>query len=97
MNLFPEPIKFDWDEGNLNKNLHKHKITNEESEEIFLNPPITVIEDVKHSLYEPRFTALGKTDSGKLLTIIFTARSKKIRIISARQMNKKERKLYEKK
>ncbi|MBU1071312.1 BrnT family toxin [Patescibacteria group bacterium] len=96
MNLIPEPIRFNWDQGNINKNLEKHKITNEESEEVFLNPPVTIIEDPKHSLHEPRLMALGKADSGKLLTVIFTARNKKIRIISARQMNKKERKLYEK-
>lgn len=97
MNLIPEPTKFSWDQGNLNKNFKKHKITNEESEQVFLNPPTTIIEDTKHSSQEPRFIAVGITDSGKLLTIIFTIRDKKIRVISARKSNKKERSLYEKK
>ena len=97
MNLIPKPIKFNWDQGNFNKNLKKHKITNEESEQVFLNPPTTIIEDTKHSSQKPRFVAIGQTDSSKLLTIIFTIRDKKIRIISARKSNKKERSLYEKK
>lgn len=90
------PIKFDWDFGNFEKNYKKHKIKNVEAEEAFLNIPAVFLEDEKHSSDEKRQMLLGRSDKGKHLSIIFTIRSKKIRIISARAMSRKERKLYEK-
>ena len=91
------PKKFDWNKGNKEKNLIKHKVSYKESEEIFFNKPLRIFPDKKHSKTEIRFTALGKTDKQKQLTIIFTLRNKKIRIISAREMSRKERKRYEQK
>jgi len=87
---------FDWDKGNLNKNWKKHKITNEETEQIFFNEPLKVFEDFKHSGIEKRLVAYGKTDEGRSLTVIFTLRQGRIRVISARNQSKKERKHYEK-
>lgn len=92
----PKPIGFDWDKGNIDKNLVKHKISNTESEEIFGNRPLKIFEDIKHSFLEKRFLAYGITSRKRRLTIVFSLRNKKIRIISARDMNKKERGEYEK-
>ncbi len=92
----PKPTIFQWDKGNIEKNLNKHKITNKEAEEIFFNKPLVIFEDNRHSETEKRFEAFGITKSAKKLTLIFTVRDKKIRVISARIQNKKERRKYEK-
>jgi len=92
----PKPIKFEWDKGNLDKNWEKHKVHFKEIEEAFLNKPIKIFPDIKHSIdNEKRYLAFGQTDSGTLLTIIFTLRNRFIRVVSARQQNKKERSIYE--
>ncbi len=96
MRILPDPIAFDWDKGNIDKNLKKLKVTNKETEEVFENKPLLVSEDLKHSKAEKRFQALGKSDKGKLLFLSFTVRSDKVRIISARIMSRKERRKYEK-
>jgi uncharacterized DUF497 family protein len=93
--IFKNCIGFDWDDNNQNKNLVKHGVNNWECEQFFLNEPI-VYEDIIHSSLEKRFKALGITDSNKCLFIAFTVREGLIRVISARSMNKKERKEYEK-
>lgn len=97
MRLLPKPIQFDWDKGNINKNIAKHKIKNEAAEEVFVNQPIVLIKDKKHSQTESRLMVLGQTDKKRLLSIFFTIRNKKVRIISARPMGRKERRLYEQK
>jgi uncharacterized DUF497 family protein len=88
---------FDWDEGNTRKN-EKHSVSMAETEQVFFNTPLLVLEDIKHSRHELRFHALGKTSKERLLHITFTLRdaSKKIRVISARDMHRKERSIYEK-
>lgn len=86
---------FDWDEGNFIKNYSKHGVNVQEAEEIFFNQPFIVTDDEKHSMQEKRYAAWGKTDTERLLMIVFTLRRNKIRIISARDMNRKERKHYE--
>lgn len=90
---------FDWDKGNIDKNLKKHNVSNKEGEEVFANSPF-ISEDIRHSEQERRYQALGRTDQGRLLFISFTIREisqkLKIRIISARNMNKKEEVEYEK-
>jgi uncharacterized protein len=88
---------FDWDEGNARKN-EKHGLSKTEVEQVFLNEPLLVAEDGKHSQREPRFHALGHSDSGRRLHITFTERGNGtlIRPISARDMSRKERAVYEK-
>ena len=88
---------FDWDEGNARKN-EKHGVSMAEAEQVFFNCPFLALEDIKHSRRELRFHALGKTDIGRLLHITFTLRGagEKIRVISARDMHRKERAIYEK-
>lgn len=87
---------FDWDEGNARKN-EKHGVSMAEAEQIFFNEPLLLLADIKHSQGELRFHALGKTDEGRSLHITFTLRNagEKIRVISARDMHKKERTIYE--
>ncbi len=97
MKKLPKPLAFEWDKGNIDKNFKKHKVTNLEAEEIFRNKPLIIIDDATHSLVERRFIAHGITSKKRNLTIIFTLRERKIRIISARIQDKKERKIYEKK
>ena len=88
---------FDWDEGNARKSAAKHDVSQAEAEQVFFNQPLIVAEDVKHSQTESRFHALGKTDVGRLLHITFTLRTSDtlIRVISARDMHRKERIYYE--
>ncbi len=85
---------FDWDEANEIKNWEKHAVKKTEAEQVFFNMPMVIFET--YSTTDPdRFLALGKSNDGRLLTIIFTVRKKKlIRIISARDMSRKERKAY---
>ncbi|OGD87695.1 hypothetical protein A2936_02135 [Candidatus Uhrbacteria bacterium RIFCSPLOWO2_01_FULL_47_25] len=97
MRLLPYLILFDWDKGNINKNIAGHKIKNEEAEEVFINQPIILLKDKKHSQSESRLMILGKTDKKRRLSVIFTQRGKKVRIISARPMSRRERRLYEQK
>ena len=85
---------FQWDEGNVEKNWVKHKVSRAECEEAFFNEPLLVASDLKHSGAEPRFYALGQTDEGRLLFIAFTLRNKLIRVISAREMSRREKKEY---
>lgn len=87
---------FDWDAGNTRKN-DKHGVSMAEAEQVFFNEPLLVIEDSKHSQGEIRLHALGKTNESRTLHITFTLRhsGERIRVISARDMHRKERKLYE--
>ena len=87
---------FIWDKGNIDKNWKTHRVANTECEEVFFDENKAVLKDVLHSGKEERFIILGKTGKSRLLFVVFTVRRKKIRIISARDTNKKERKLYEK-
>jgi uncharacterized DUF497 family protein len=92
---FDQFAGFQWDEGNVNKNLYKHNVENWECEQFFFNEPLIVLDDPKHSFSEKCWAAFGKTDTNRLLSVVFTKRGKLIRIISARDMNRKERKFYE--
>lgn len=87
---------FNWDEGNARKN-DKHGVSMAEAEQLFFNAPLLLLEDSAHSQQEPRLHALGKTDDGRALHITFTLRQSDtlIRVISARDMHKKERAIYE--
>ncbi|MBN2895074.1 MAG: BrnT family toxin [Campylobacterales bacterium] len=88
-------VGFDWDKGNIYKNENKHGIKWQDIEEIFFNDPLLLLEDIKHSSDECRCFALGKTDEALKLFVVFTKRERKIRVISARMMNKKEMMYYE--
>ncbi|MBN4054045.1 BrnT family toxin [Haliea sp. AH-315-K21] len=88
---------FDWDDANTLKITEKHNVMPSEAERIFFNEPLLLMDDFKHSQREQRFHALGITDDRRLLHVTFTLRAKGtlIRVISARDMHRKERKIYE--
>ena len=86
---------FEWDKGNSLKNQIKHNVNTAEAEEIFFNKPLKIaIIDKTNKIPEKRYQALGMTIELRLLSVIFTIRKKKIRVISARDMSKRERKYY---
>lgn len=87
---------FDWDEGNARKN-EKHGVSMAEAEQVFFNAPLLVLQDGTHSQDEVRLHALGKSDDGRVLHITFTLRQsgELIRVISARDMHRKERTIYD--
>jgi hypothetical protein len=87
---------FDWDKGNIEKNKQSHHLYKCQIEEVFFNEPLLIFEDTKHSNYECRWYALGKTDNEIELMVVFTVRNDLIRAISDRRMSKKERAYYEK-
>ena len=90
-------VGFDWDEGNARKSQNKHNVSRLEAEQVFFNIPMLMLVDEKHSSVEKRWHALGKTDRGRLLRISFTLRENQslIRVISARDIRRKERACYE--
>ncbi len=92
--LFEEWEGFQWDQGNLEKSWIRHQVTNNECEQVFFNKPFIVADDSKHSQREKRWYILGRTDSNRLLFVVFTIRENLIRVISARNMNKTERRKY---
>lgn len=87
--------EFEWDKGNIGKNL-KHNVKDREAEEVILDEGKVIYKDELHSITEKRYVLLGRTKKDRLLYIIFTKRKNKIRIISARDINKKEVDIYEK-
>ena len=97
MVVIKEPLEFQWDKGNIGKNQKKHGVGENEAEEPFFDKKRKTFRDRVHSGKEERFRVIGKTKAGKLLFIAFTVRSKKVRIISARDVNRKEVSLYEEK
>jgi uncharacterized DUF497 family protein len=92
----PKILAFEWDEGNIDKSYEKHDISPKEAEEVFISEELFVLPDKKHSQVEKRHIALGKTQEGKNLFVVFILKGKKIRIISARRMHHKEVLKYEK-
>ncbi len=85
---------FQWDDGNSEKNWISHQVAKSECEQIFFNQPLVIGNDEKHSKVEKRYYVLGQTDSDRLLYIVCTVRQNLIRVISARDMSKKEREVY---
>ena len=85
---------FQWDEGNLLKSWERHGVSAAECEQNYFNRPLVAAPDEKHSAREPRFYALGRTDGGRRLFVVFTIRGRSIRVISAREMNRQEKKAW---
>lgn len=96
---FDAVVGFQWDSGNARKNEkhEKHDVSQSEAEQLFFDPLLLVAEDAAHSVQEPRYHALGTTRDGRRLHITFTLREQMtlIRVISARDMHRKERQIYE--
>ena len=85
---------FQWDEGNAAKNWVGHQVSQGECEQVFFGSPFLVAPDWTHSKAEPRFYVLGQTAAARPLFLVFTLRDTLIRIISARDMSRRERKVY---
>ncbi len=94
MKSFPESKSFDWDQGNINKNWDKHRVHHLECEVIFFNEPIVTKVEKRRVSQEELICALGVTNEGRFLFVVFTIRRERIRVVSARDMNKKERRIY---
>jgi uncharacterized DUF497 family protein len=96
--VFDNPLDdctgFDWDDSNVEKNWDRHRVAFWEAEEIFFNEPLFVRSDTPHSELERRYLALGHTDTGRLLFISFTIRRHLVRVISARDMTRRETRRY---
>lgn len=86
---------FDWDGGNHSKNWLKHGVRYTECEEVFFNEPLLLTDDLAHSHLESRYFALGQSNQERKLLLVFTIRNNLVRVISARDMNQKERRIYE--
>jgi len=97
MIFIKEPIEFEWDQGNEEKNWEKHKVNIKETEEIFFDKDKQEYPDPEHSnKNEERKIVVGATKNKRLLFIVYIIRNGKVRIISARDLNKKkEKELYE--
>lgn len=91
----PEFNGFDWDDGNVKKNWESHGVVPQEAEQVFFNRPLIVADDRKHSQSERRYFVLGQTDEDRPVFIAFTVRNGRIRVISARDMSRKEREAYQ--
>jgi len=94
MRIEKSAIEFEWDKGNIGKN-KKHGVEDKEGEEVFLDENKIIYKDVVHSQKEKRFIVIGKNEQGRLLFISFTYRRKRMRIISVRDTDRKEKNLYE--
>jgi uncharacterized DUF497 family protein len=78
-------------ERNAHKNSIDQEVTPEEAEDLFFNEPLVVRSDVRHSKREKRYYALGQTSVGRCIFAAFTIRGTLLRVISVRDMNRKER------
>ncbi len=93
--FFPAVEGFQWDDGNSSKNWTSHGVSQTEAEQALVNRPVVVLGDVVHSTSrEARYFAFGRTDRGRLLTVVFTLRGQLLRVISARPMSRRERRGY---
>lgn len=90
----PDFEDFDWTGGNAEKNWKRHGVAPAEAEQVFFNTPFLWGDDPMHSGTERRFYALGQTDEGRELFVAFTVRGRRLRVVSARDMSRKERRAY---
>lgn len=97
MGNFSKISGFEWDDANRLKNWDRHHVAWWECEEAFFHKPFYVVPDTAHSQKEDRYFALGRTKAGRLLFLAFTFRGSQIRVISARDMSRKERNIYDEK
>ena len=85
---------FDWDAGNRGKNA-RHRVSDDECVEIFFNLPLLLGPDEAHSQHEDRYHIFGQIHAGRRLFVAFTMRGTQIRVISARDMTRNERRAYD--
>jgi hypothetical protein len=85
---------FDWDAGNVEKNWRRHHVSRGECEEVFFSHPLVLVPAVVRTTVEPRYYALGRSVTGRSLFIVFTRRGDRLRVISARDMSRRERRIH---
>jgi uncharacterized DUF497 family protein len=95
VDIFSECSGFQWDEGNSQKNWVRHGVNQTDCEQALLNQPLVIAKDIGHSSQEARYYALGQTDQGRRLFVVFTVRDSSIRVISARDMSRRERRVFQ--
>lgn len=87
-------VGFQWDEGNAEKNWTRHQVASAECEQVFGNAPLLAAPDTAHTGAEVRYYVLGQTNAGRRLFVACTVRDQLIRVISARDMSRGERRIY---
>jgi uncharacterized DUF497 family protein len=85
---------FEWDEANQQKNWDRHRVSPEEAEDVFFHEPLVVRSDLRDSRHEKRYYALGQTSAGRRLFVAFAIRGSRVRVISVRDVNRKEADVY---
>ena len=95
MTVWQEPIQSQWDAGNQEKNWVKHRVTNAECEEAFFDPHKRLLRPTLHGERETRHVLIGYTAGKRLLFVVFTMRGHTVRVISARDVHRREKGLYE--
>ena len=88
-------LLFEWDPDKAVSNLAKHRVSFAEAESVFTDVHSSEIPDPDHSWTEQRFILMGQSYRGRVLVVVFTERGDSIRIISAREATRRERKWYE--
>lgn len=94
MEFFRDFLEFEWDSGNREKNFLKHRVATTECEEVFFDPHKRILKEVLYvgiAGQERRYILIGRTKERRPLYLVFTLRKKRIRVISARDLNRKER------
>jgi uncharacterized DUF497 family protein len=86
---------FEWDDANVTKNWERHRVSSQEAEDVFFHDPFVLRSDPVHSKRERRYRALGKTAQDRRLFVAFTVRGTLIRVISVRDMSRKEVEEYQ--
>lgn len=88
-------MKFEWDENKADKNLLKHQVSFHEAKTVFDDPLYIDFYDPDHSVDEDRYLIVGQSNQERILIVSYTERANSIRLISAREVTRQERKVYE--
>lgn len=86
---------FEWNDEKAIANIRKHGISFEEAETVFTDSFCITIEDDLHSTGEDRWITIGYSQVQRLLMVVHSERGDRTRIISARLVTNRERRLYE--
>lgn len=94
MAAVPDPFAgvtgFEWDEHDARKIRNRHAVEPSECEEVLLREP-RIVRDEPHSGAEARFVAFGPTATGRRLAVVFTVRGSRLRVVTARDQSRRER------
>lgn len=88
-------LRFEWNPEKAKVNLKKHQISFEEASTVFDDPLFITFLDEEHSIGEERYITMGLSQKENLLLVAHTDREGRIRIISAREATRNERRFYE--